>query len=504
MGDEVEPWALEWLAAMRAEGRKGISVENRGGVHQLRWQTTEWDRERKKRVKRTNYIGTLEYPGHIVLAKGLDVAGLDPRAREAFGLEIKAPKQIVLCDQKVRGPMMLIRTVCGNTLDRLRQAFGNALADDLWMLAMARLFGQGRLVRAGRWYSTMENVHCLNYDTDPEVLSEVLRKTGMSSLAQANFFESLTEPGMKMAADMTVVFSRSKGAFLIKRGYNRFKLTTGQFNVVVICSLGDCLPIAMKTVAGNVREGCLQGMLKEFDIGDDVIVVMDRGYDIDELREVFDDSGKFFIIPVTRDSVLYDTVRAEEGAFVYKGQSIRFGAGDGFGFNAFRYENMELRNNEVKSAIEDAGGILMGPLPEEAGNLILLTNLNETAESIYRIFKTRCSVENVFDTGKTLLNMDSSYMHDSYHIQGFNFVTFLTLRIRTEVDNLMTSVKLDPKLTVEDVLFIYSNSTITKTSDGEILEYVPADLRGLDQKLGLGLYPKNRELELKLGWMLIV
>ncbi len=496
MGDEVEPWALEWLAAMRAKGRKGISVENRGGVHQLRWQTTEWDRERKKRVKRTNYIGTLEYPGHIVLAKGLDVAGLDPRASEAFGLEIKAPKQIVLCDQKVRGPMMLIRTVCGNTLDRLRQAFGNALADDLWMLAMARLFGQGRLVRAGRWYSTMENIHCLNYNTDPEVLSEVLRKTGMSSLAQANFFESLTEPGMKMAADMTVVFSRSKGAFLIKRGYNRFKLTTGQFNVVVICSLGDCLPIAMKTVAGNVREGCLQGMLKEFDIGDDVIVVMDRGYDIDELREVFDDSGKFFIIPVTRDSVLYDTVRAEEGAFVYKGQSIRFGAGDGFGFNAFRYENMELRNNEVKSAIEDAGGILMGPLPEEAGNLILLTNLNETAESIYRIFKTRCSVENVFDTGKTLLNMDSSYMHDSYHIQGFNFVTFLTLRIRSEVDNLMTSVKLDPKLTVEDVLFIYSNSTITKTSDGEILEYVPADLRGLDQKLGLGLYPKNRELEI--------
>lgn len=494
MGDEVEPWALDWLAGMRGQGRRGIALENRGGVHQLRWQTTEWDKEKKKRVKRTNYIGTLDYPDHIVLAKGLDISSLDPRARAAFNLEIPKPKKIVLCDQKVRGPMRLIHKVCGGTLSKLREAFGNGLADDLWMLAMARLFGQGRLIRAGRWYSTMENVHCLNYDTDPEVLSEALRTAGMSSLAQANFYESLTEPGMKMAADMTVVFSRSKGAFLIKRGYNRFKLTTGQYNIVVICSIGDCLPVAMKTVAGNVREGSLQGMLKEFDIGDDVIVVMDRGYDIDELREVFDDCGKFFVIPVTRDSVLYQTVRAEEGAFVYKGQSIRFGKGDGFGFNAFRYENMALRNNEVRSAIEDAGGILMGPLPEEAGNLILLTNLNETAESIYRIFKTRGSVENVFDTGKTLLCMDSSYMHDDYHIQGFNFVTFLTLRIRTEIDNLMTSVELDSKLTVEDVLFIYSNSTISKTFDGEILEYVPADIRALDQKLGLELYPKNREL----------
>ncbi len=496
MGDEVEPWALKWLADMREQGRRGISVENRGGVHQLRWQTTEWDRDRKKRVKRTNYIGSLEYPGHIVLAKGLDVGNLDPRAREAFGLDVGRTGPPVLCDQRVRGPMMLIHSVCGNTLAKLRDAFGNALADDLWMLAMARLFGQGRLVRAGRWYSTMENVLCLNYDRDPEALSEVLRRTGMSSLAQANFFESLAEPGMRMAADMTVVFSRSKGAFLIKRGYNRFKLTSGQFNIVLICSIGDCLPIAMKTVAGNVKEGSLEGMLKEFDIGDDVIVVMDRGYDIDELREVFDDSGRYFVIPVTRDSVLYGTVHAEEGAFVYKGQSIRFGKGDGFGFNAFRYENMELRNNEVRSAIEDAGGILMGPLPEEAGNLILVTNLNETAESIYRIFKTRCSVENVFDTGKTLLGMDSSYMHDSYHIQGFNFVSFLSLRIRTEIDNLMTSVGLDPKLTVEDVLFIFSNSTVSKTSDGEILEYVPADLRNLDRKLGLELYPKNRELEL--------
>lgn len=87
MGEEVQPWALEWLAGMRRQGRRGISIENRGGVHQLRWQTTEWNREKKKRVKKGCYIGTLMFPGHVVLAKGLDIGALDPRAREAFGLE---------------------------------------------------------------------------------------------------------------------------------------------------------------------------------------------------------------------------------------------------------------------------------------------------------------------------------------------------------------------------------------------------------------------------------
>lgn len=489
----IEKWAADWLEEMRSKGSRGISVENRNGVHQLRWQTTEWDPVKKKRVKRGNYIGSLREPGIVVPAKGLDIRSLDPRAVEAFGLTIPEVRDVVLCDQKISGPMRLLKKVTSVTFDKMIAAFGHGIGDDLWMLAMSRLFGKGRLVRAGRWFSTMENSFGLNCHTDPDALSETLRMAGMSSLAQKTFFESLYEDGMQVAVDMTVVFSRSRGAFLIKRGYNRFKLTCGQYNVVLVCSLENMLPISMKTVAGNVTEGSLKGMIKEFDLPEDVVAVMDRGYNIEEIRDIIDDSGRFFVIPVDRNSVLYESISVGEGAFVYKGSTIRFGHGDGLGYNAFRYENMNLRNDELASLVDDAGGIILGPLPENAGNLILITNLNETAETIYRLFKCRGAVENDFDTGKNLLLMDSSYMHDTFHIQGFNFVTFLSLRIRTELDMLITSAGLDPKLTVEDVLFIYSNATISKTSEGTIMEYVPADLRRIDEQLGVKLYPKNRE-----------
>lgn len=489
----IEKWAADWLEEMRSKGSRGISVENRNGVHQLRWQTTEWDPVKKKRVKRGNYIGSLREPGMVVPAKGLDIGSLDPRAVEAFGLTIPEVRDVVLCDQKINGPMRLLKKVTSATFDKMIAAFGHGIGDDLWMLAMSRLFGKGRLVRAGRWFSTMENSFGLNCHTDPDALSETLRMAGMSSLAQKTFFESLYEDGVRVAVDMTVVFSRSRGAFLIKRGYNRFKLTCGQYNVVLVCSLENMLPISMKTVAGNVTEGSLKGMIKEFDLPEDVVAVMDRGYNIEEIRDIIDDSGRFFVIPVDRNSVLYESISVGEGAFVYKGSTIRFGHGDGLGCNAFRYENMNLRNDESASLVDDAGGIILGPLPENAGNLILITNLNETAETIYRLFKCRGAVENDFDTGKNLLLMDSSYMHDTFHIQGFNFVTFLSLRIRTELDMLITSAGLDPKLTVEDVLFIYSNATISKTSEGTIMEYVPADLRRIDEQLGVKLYPKNRE-----------
>ena len=238
---------------------------------------------------------------------------------------------------------------------------------------------------AGRWFDTTDNVFCLNCHRDPDMLSASLRMAGMSFLAQARFFESLTEPGMRMAADMTVVFSRSRGAFLVKKGYNRFKLSTGQFNVVVICSLEGSLPIGMRTVSGNVKEGSIKGMLREFNIGDDVVVVLDRGYDIEDVRDAFDDSGRFFIIPVDRSSVLYGTVNVGEGAFMYKGSAVRFGHRDGFGYRAYRYENMGQRADEIRLNVEDAGGVLLGPLSDMAGNMILITNLNESAENVYRL-----------------------------------------------------------------------------------------------------------------------
>lgn len=490
---QLEGWAKEWLDGMRSRGKKGISVEVRNGVHQLRWQTTEWDPVTRKRVKRGNYIGTLVFPGRVVLAKGLDVASLDERAREAFDLRVPAKAATVLCDQRVSGNIRLLERVCRRTFDLFRAAFPSPLADDLWMLAMSRLHGQGRLVRAGRWFSTTDNVFCLSCHTDPEALSESLRIAGMSSSAQMRFFESLTEPGITMAADMTVIFSRSRGTFLVKKGYNRFHLSCGQFNVVIICSLDGGLPIGIRTVAGNVKEGSLVGMLKEFDIGDDVVLVMDRGYDVEEIRDVVDDSGRFFVIPVDRSSTLYGTVHAEEGAFVFEGDTVRFGIGDGFGYRAFRFENMSQRNTELRERIEDAGGILLGPMPDKAGNLILLTNLDATAEDVYRLYKCRCEVEQAIDTSKSLLAMEATYMHDSFHVMGFNFVTFLTLRIRTELRNLLASRGFDPKLTVEDVLFIYSNATVSKTSEGTIMEYVPADLRCIDSKLGVDLYLKNPE-----------
>ncbi len=108
-------------------------------------------------MKTGNYIGTLREPGIVVLAKGLKISDSDPRAIEAFGLSMPEEIELILCDQKISGPIRLIKAVCSDTFDKVIAAFGHELGDDLWMLAISRLFNHGCLIRAGRWFSTTEN-----------------------------------------------------------------------------------------------------------------------------------------------------------------------------------------------------------------------------------------------------------------------------------------------------------------------------------------------------------
>lgn len=66
MGCEPDQWAKDWLAKKRSDGETGLTVEKRGNVHYLKWATTKWDPETKKRRKISEYRGVLNPDGTIV------------------------------------------------------------------------------------------------------------------------------------------------------------------------------------------------------------------------------------------------------------------------------------------------------------------------------------------------------------------------------------------------------------------------------------------------------
>lgn len=501
MRKEPDGWAKEWLDTMREKGSKGLTLEKVGNTNYVYWASTKWDKDAKKRKKLTEYIGILEPPANLVISSDIDIDKMDPRAIAAAGIDKERyrKREPEIQDYRIRGTMMVLKKACDGFYLSLKDCFPT-ICDDLLMLAMARLAGRGRLKQAGGWFNLQDNLMALNAHRDPETLSAALKAAGASMEAQNRFYESLKTPGKKLAVDMTVCFSRGK-AFIVKKGYNRFRLSCGQFNLAVICGLDDKLPQAMKTEPGNVKEGCLLDIISEMDIGTDCILVMDRGYISEELMDELHLAGYRFIIPVRRNSSLYDTVvMSEKKGFSFRGDAVFWEKGEGMGYNAYRFENQGQRNEElagmmgIKGSDEEVEGWGDGidPYdidgdPSKAGNLILVTNLEEDPELLYTMFKMRCSVEECNDTFKNVLSGDSTYLRDNVSIMGFNFVSFLALRMYMTIELWIAEKGMTSRYTPSDVLFEYGSLVSVTAGNKVMIQKTPANVLKIEEDLALDI-----------------
>ena len=493
MRSQPEGWAIKWLEKMRADGSTGLTLEKNGNRHYVYWASSKWDRDAKKRKKLTEYIGILEPPGNLIISSDIDLEKMDPRAVQVAKIDVERYKKRpdTIMDYRIRGTMAILERACRDFFPSLRESFPK-ICDDLLMLAMARLCGRGRLCQAGRWFVQQDNLMSLNAHVDPEYLSNVLKIAGGCIDAQDKFFESLKTSGKHMAVDMTVCFSKGK-AYLIKKGYNRFRLKCGQFNLAVICGLDDKLPQALKTVAGNVKEGCIIDILKEMEIGTDCVLVMDRGYLSEEVMDELHYAGYRFVIPVRRNSQLYEELDLESGkGFRFRGNAVLWGKGKGMGYNAYRFENENQRNSELSGMMWDGESdpdkkYSIDGDPSRAGNLILITDLNEDPQTLYEMFKLRCSVEECNDTSKNVLSADSTYLRDNLSIMGFNFVTFLALRMYMTMEHWIALKDMTSRYSPSDVLYEYGSLVSITTPNRVMDQTIPANILRIEEDLGLGI-----------------
>jgi hypothetical protein len=56
----MEPWAKDWLETQRSKGVKCLEVKRRKEKYYIYHSTTHWDKEQKKAVKTSKYLGKLD------------------------------------------------------------------------------------------------------------------------------------------------------------------------------------------------------------------------------------------------------------------------------------------------------------------------------------------------------------------------------------------------------------------------------------------------------------
>lgn len=475
MGSEPDQWAKDWLDEQRAKGINGLTIEKRGGMHIVKWATTKWDPVSKKRKKISKYRGVLKEDGIVT----------EPRPRRSGTTIIDK-----ISDS---GNARLLKHMTEPYYEDLKFAFPNHYPEMI-ELVFARCLGKGELSKVGRTWNRLENVFGLRPNTSPKSLSNVLETIGKSRGSQDLFFNRLVTGDCQMAIDMSVIFSKSKGAMMNKKGYNRYRMSCPQFNLLMGCRLNDGRPQYMRVLPGNAKEGSAISMLDEFNVPDGTFLVMDRGYCDKKFLKEIKSKNLEYIVAAKRNSSVYGTTKANEGMFRWRNSAVSYGHSKCDIGWAYRFENLDSRNDELVDAlraIED--GKKRDIDLDKAGNFVIISSKELDAKEIYRIYKARCEIENLFDVAKNELSANKMHMQDDHHVMGFLFIVFLSLITRFGISQLLEKSGLISSYSPEDVLDIYGTIKSFE-SENEVRQIVPKDVKELDAKLGLFWYSTEEDL----------
>ncbi|MDR0523781.1 MAG: transposase [Candidatus Methanoplasma sp.] len=469
MGCEPDQWARDWLEERRRAGERGLTVEKVGGSHYLKRATTRWDPELKKRRKESEYLGRLNPDGTVGA----------PRPRR---------EHLTVLDVRDGGSARVLARAAAPVIGALREHFPREWPE-IALLAFARVLGRGELCRAGRCWKGLEDVLGASPSTSPKALGEALERIGGARGAQDAFFAAVRGREGSMAVDLSACFSRSEGATILKRGYNRYGLARRQFNILLACGVPSGRPQYAKVLAGNVGERSIEDMLDEFDVPRGTTLVMDRGYCKEGVFGALRARGLDWIVPARRDSRAYGAASAGDGLFAWKGCAVRFGSAPWNGMRAYRFENVSAMNDELVDRAECAERSGGEPLDDgRAGNMVLLSSLDLPPREVYAMMKKRCEVEQCYDAAKNVLGADRAYMRGDLGIMGHCFVTFVALCIWAEIDSWIEAAGLGGRHTPADVLDIYASAKTVTVGGAELRQSVGRDVIDLDAKLGLWIY----------------
>ena len=483
MGCKPDPWAKEWIERKRRddpESVKGWTVEKRGDKHYVKWGSTKWDPEAKKYRKISKHIGTLNMNGTLTPARTR--APVEPGASNGSD----APSDVL--SVKEFGNAKILEQASEDLIEPLRKCFPDVFAETLAM-AELRLMENPRLNHASDSWRLVDDTRGLNPRMSEETLSDVLERLGGDHKGMERFFDMIDDDSEHhMAVDLSVVFSKSKGMKMLRKGYNRFRIQGTQFNLNAICDTRTGMPCRLCMVCGNVKENSIIGMLDEFGIEERMVLVMDRGYGSKKILDALTARGHDFVVALKRNSTAYDTVDTDEGHFIFENRAIDYGTGRFWDYHAYRFEDLDMRSSEIydKYKAEEEKGREIKDL-DRAGNVIILSSMNITPREIYRMYKDRCAIENFFDVAKNDLGGDSTYLRSDLQVMGYNFITFLAFRIWWNIRFRLKKANLESRYTPFDLLRSFAAVKVVYTLDGPVITSIPKDVRNLADRLDFSL-----------------
>ena len=269
--------------------------------------------------------------------------------------------------------------------------------------------------------------------------SVALRQIGSGRQQVTDYLKSFVKANDYVMVDMTNVFTNSEKMRYAKEGYNSEMVFESQFNLMYIYSPELLQPVFYRLYPGNIREvkgfkTCLQesGLT-------DAIIIADKGFYSAANVILLDNESLKYIIPLKRDNTLieYEKLdRKQLGYFKFEERYIWYLSYEKDGRKIFLFKDEKLRVQEEKDYLDRIETLpeyyqleTFHQKTERFGTIALLSNVEGHDEQhIFTSYKSRNSIEVMFDGIKNVLHADRTYMQNEDALQGWMFVNHIALQ----------------------------------------------------------------------------
>ena len=296
--------------------------------------------------------------------------------------------------------------------------------------------------------------------------SSVLNQIGKMKDPIQDYMKSFIRKGEFVLMDGTNIFSSSNQIDMVKQGFNHSYNFDGQVNLLYIYSATQRMPVYYRLLPGNIRDvKSFKNTLLEAGIKQSVIIA-DKGFYSQSNIDLLLSEKLSFILPLKRDNQLINYQAIENNTFKEKGNYFEFekrfiwhqstSVGQ---LNLYLILDDSLRVKEEKDYLSRINNN-----PEEYsiekyhehknrfGTIAFLTNKIDNAKDAYETYKGRLYIETLFDSMKTVLEADHTYMQNEDTLQGWMFINHLCLQWYQELYLELKNKELLKRLSVNDYI----------------------------------------------------
>ena len=420
----------EWVIKHK---KKGTNISCIKGRYYLYAVSSVWNKEKGRAQKITKeYLGRITEEG-IVSPKG------------------KIPRFDSSISVKEYGASNVLTTIGTDILSELRKVFP-AYGDLIFTIASLRVIEQCPFKRLEHFYkNSFLSEFFTGLNLSGAELSKFLKDFGGNREKIINFMKHFIGGNEHIIFDGTNIVSKSEKMGINRAGYNAHKDYDPQINLLYAFACESKQPVYYRIIAGNVRDiSAFKLSVTEAGL-ENIIIVADKGFGSEANFNMLNEAKIKYIIPIKRNSTLFDTTKLEtgnkvnlDGYFMFNERPILY-----YRLNEVivfldsdlksREEKLYLKNIENNIESYSMNGFIERQY--KFGTVVIKTNVSKPPQEIYCLYKERGEIEQSFDFLKNLLEQDKSFMQNEKSLETWAFINHISLMLDYKIYNLLREKK---------------------------------------------------------------